>query len=143
MDNNIIRTKKQRERELRKKYRNKKKTNKKYKEEQAYDTEKLPKSIPSEIQETPKSLPLEINKGKSFIMPKTQIIDYIFSNYQKYNYIKRQRENNREYPVTFDEIFLFDINSIPNKLNVNLNTQILQNPEFSLDKLISYSIYTT
>ena len=143
MDNNIIRTKKQRERELRKKYRNRKKTNKKYKEEQTYDTEKLPKSISSDIQETPKSLPVEINKGKSFIMPQTQIIDYIFSNYQKYNYVKRQRENNREYPVTFDEIFLFDINSIPNKLNVNLNTQILQNPEFSLDKLISYSIYTT
>jgi hypothetical protein len=74
---------------------------------------------------------------------RSNLIEELWKEKTKYNYVKRQRENNREYPVTFDEIFLFDVNSIPNKLNVNLNTQILQNPEFSLDKLISYSIYTT
>jgi len=145
---NINKTKKQRVNELRKKYRNRNKS-KKYNEEQKYSSEKLPESIPSEIQDKPKpisvpiSLPIEINKGKKFIMPETEIIKYIFSNYQKYNYIKKQRENSNEYPVTFDELFLFDINNIPNRLNVNLNIQVQQNTEFSLDKLISYSIYTT
>lgn len=132
--NNTTKTRKQREKELRKKYRNRNRITSKVISEPVQQT-----TVP----EITKPSITVMNKGKNFLMPQTDIIDYIFSNYQKYTYLKRQRESNREYPVTFDELFLFDINTIPNKLNLNLNTQIAQNPSFTLDKLIAYSIYTT
>lgn len=142
MDNDMNKTKKQRERELRKKYKNLKKSQKRKMLQESNKIYNKPEIIEDKINNKPETI-ISSNRGKSFIMPKTDIIDYIYSGYQNYNYVKRQRESNREYPVTFDELFIFNIDNIPNKLNVNLNTQVLQNPLFSLDKLISYSIYTT
>lgn len=132
--NNTVKTRKQREKEFRKKYRNRNRMTSKVVSGPVQQT------TVSEIVKP--SIPIT-NRGRNFLMPQTDIIDYIFSNFQKYIYIKRQRESNSEYPVTFDEIFLFDTNTIPNKLNLNINTQIVQNPLFTLDKLIAYSIYTT
>jgi len=132
--NNTVKTRKQREKELRKKYRNRNKiTNKVF-------SATTQQPIISQV--TKPIIPI-LNKGRNFLMPQTDIIDYIYSNYQNYTYIKRQRESNREYPITFDELFLFDYNTITNKLNINIDTQINQNPSFSLDKLIAYSIYST
>lgn len=138
---NMNKTKKQRVKEMRKKYRDRKKSIKKNAEENTSSIS----SIQNNLQQKPRiTIPTKKdNRGKYFIMPQTEIIDYLFSNFQKYNFIKKQRETNGEYPVTFDELFIYDINNISNKLNVNLDTQIQQNPAFSLDKLISYSIYTT
>ncbi len=141
-------TKKQREKELRKKYNNKFKKTNKINLPETFDKsntqqENIQASTRQIVKPTEQSIIKPINQGRNFIMPNTDIIKYLFDNYQKYINVKRQRESRSEYPVTFDELFLFDMNSITNKLNLNLNTQVLQNPQFSLDKLMAYSIYTT
>jgi hypothetical protein len=81
---------------------------------------------------------------KLFMLPYTNIIKYIISGFDSYNIIKQQREKNGEFAIKFDDIFELDSNNlILNKLNVDLTTSINQKQNFSLDKLLAYSIYTT
>lgn len=76
------------------------------------------------------------------LIPKTKIINYIFTGYK--NFLSQQEINNSQgkYGLEFDSCFITKPDTFHTGLrkdNINLSFQM--NPETSLDKLIAYSFY--
>lgn len=86
-----------------------------------------------------------ILEPNSFLMPNTKVLQYIFNKYGNYvdykNYMSTSK--NDDYVVKMNDLFIINNNIINNKKKVNINSEFGQNPSFSLDKMLAYSLYTT
>jgi hypothetical protein len=75
-------------------------------------------------------------------IPKTQIINYMISNYNDYLNYKKLCDALDTYTLNFDECFIIQPDDFPNGLRKNqINLTLKMNPKTSLDKLISYCFY--
>jgi len=82
------------------------------------------------------------NYKNTKLIPKTNIINYIFSNYSYYLLYKKICDSINTPTLSLDNCFLFDQQDFPSGLRKNeINISIKMNPNTSLDKLISYCFY--
>ena len=80
-------------------------------------------------------------KNKSTI-PTSKIINYMKQNFSKYDILKNQLEQENKYIIELDDCFDFKRALIPGLRQFSFDSPINSNPEFSIDKLISYAFYT-
>lgn len=75
------------------------------------------------------------------ILPITNIIQYIDTNFNDYMIMKTQKEKSDLPSVSFEDFFI--VGDILKKIenNADINIQINKQPNASLDKLLAYSLY--
>lgn len=76
------------------------------------------------------------------IIPKTQIINYMISNFNDFLNYKNLCDALDTYSLNFDECFVIQPDDFPIGLRKNdINLTLKMNPKTSLDKLIAYCFY--
>ena len=82
------------------------------------------------------------NYKNTTTIPKTNIINYMFKNFNDYLSYEKLCKIMNIHPLSLDDCFIINENDLPNGLRQNeINTSFKMNPKTSLDKLISYSFY--
>lgn len=77
-------------------------------------------------------------------IPKTSIINYLFSNYTEFTREKALREEQNKYIITFADCFVTDDTDFSTGLQKEtIQKSFSMNPSMSLDKFIAYSFYIT
>ncbi len=75
-------------------------------------------------------------------LPKTQIMNYMFKNFNSFVHHARLCEALNVNPLSLEDCFTFMDNDFPNGLSKNnINTSLKMNSKMHLDKLISYCYY--
>jgi len=78
----------------------------------------------------------------TMLLPQTQILNYIFTNYNQYLNVKQERESIKSNALTLDDCFIINQNEFPVGIKKNtINLKLNMNPKTSLDKLIAYCFY--
>lgn len=76
------------------------------------------------------------------LIPKTEIVNYMFSGFNDYLLHKKLCDALGVYTLSLEQCFIINNDDMPNGLRSNTISLSLQmNPEMSLDKLIAYSFY--
>lgn len=82
------------------------------------------------------------NFKKTNLIPKTEIINYIFLGYNKFSLQKKISDSQDNHVLDFDNCFITNPDIFRSGLRSNtINLSLQMNPETSLDKLIAYSFY--
>jgi hypothetical protein len=75
------------------------------------------------------------------ILPTTNIIQYIDSNFNVYMSMKAQKEKQDLPSASFEDFFIVDDILKKKEKSADINIQINKRPNTSLDKLLAYSLY--
>lgn len=83
-----------------------------------------------------------VNFENTKLLPKTQIIDYLFYHYKRYNRDKQLMDESKKAVLELKDIFVLRENDFPLGLKKNkIDLTLSMNPKTPLDKLISYCFY--
>ena len=76
------------------------------------------------------------------LIPKTDIINYIFSGYSEFLIQQNLSDSLGVYSLDLEQCFIIEPNAMPSGLRSdNINLSLKMNPETPLNKLIAYSFY--